>query len=390
MRLKVLHICAVGFTVEKFLVPLIDEMRKEFDVTAVCSNDKHSDSLKARGYRIVNISIERRIRPFRHIISILRLRKFIAREKFHIVHVHTPVASIIGRIAAKLACVPIIIYTAHGFYFHDNMPRYKKRLFEAIERTCGWLSDFVFAQSAEDCNTAITDRIIDKHKIMAIGNGVNIAKFDISRIHCAEVLQGLSNIVHINKNDIIIGIIGRVVREKGYWEWVRAAKIVLEKAKNVKFVAVGETLESDRDGIKVELDNFIQANKLSDRVVFAGYRTDIPEMISIMDIFTLPSYREGMPRALIEAMCMSKPVVATDIRGCREEVVDGHTGYIIPLGDHEILARKLLHLIEHPELRKAMGENGRKRAVAEYDEREVIKKQMTVIASLIKKKLPAL
>jgi glycosyltransferase involved in cell wall biosynthesis len=384
-RLKMLQVCAVGFTVEKLLIPLIEEMSKGYDVTTVCTRDDISDKLKAKGYKIDNISIDRKISPLSNLRTVWRLYKYMKREKFHIVHVHTPVAGILGRIAARLARVPIVIYTAHGFYFHDNMGTIKKNIFIAVEKLGGRLSSFIFTQSSEDFKTAIEKKIIDKSKILTIGNGVDVERFEPSRFEDGTTQEGLRRELGIESEDIVVTILGRVVREKGYMEWVQAAKDITDMFDNVKFVAIGGTLESDRDGIKAELDSFISGNKLQDKVIFTGSRSDIPELLAITDIFTLPSYREGMPRSLIEAMCMCKPVVATNIRGCREEVDEGDTGFLVPVADHKLLAEKIKYLIENPKERIRMGLNARKKALEEFDEKKVLIRQREIIEKLVNK-----
>jgi glycosyltransferase involved in cell wall biosynthesis len=386
-KLKMLQLCAVGFTVEKLLLPLIDEMSKTYDVTTVCSRDNITDKLVKKGYRIKNINIDRKISPISNFRTIRQLYKYIKAEKFDIVHVHTPVAGILGRLAAKMARVPVVIYTAHGFYFHDNMGSVKKNIFIAVEKLGGRLSDYIFTQSAEDCRTAVDKKIIRESKILTIGNGVDIDKFDIKRFEESSTLENLRKSLGIKKEDLVVTIIGRVVKEKGYLEWVGAAKEVTATHKNVKFLAIGDTLESDRDGVKSELDEYIRQNGLESNVIFAGSRSDIPELLAITDIFTLPSYREGMPRSLIEAMCMSKPAVATDIRGCREEVEEGVTGFLVPVGDHKALAEKIIYLLENSGARKEMGSNARRKAEEEFDEKKVIRRQQQVMEELVRDKI---
>ncbi|MCX8130847.1 MAG: glycosyltransferase family 4 protein [Clostridia bacterium] len=386
-KLKVLQMCAVGFTVEKLLLPLVNEMSKYYDVTILCGRDEVTDLLKEKGYRIENVYIGRRIHPINNIRSLFQLFWFLKRERFDIVHVHTPLASLIGRVAAKLAGVPVVIYTAHGFYFHDNMDTFKRNLFILFEKIGGWLSDYIFTQSTEDYNTAIKERIIHKSKISVIGNGVDISRFDGKRLSNETDREILKSCLGINCNDLVVTIIGRVVREKGYMEWIQAANEVLLKYKNVKFMAVGDTLESDRDGIKKELDEYIAENNLEGHIIFTGSRADVPELLDITDIFTLPSYREGMPRSLIEAMCMEKPAVATDIRGCREEIDEGITGFLVPVRNSKMLAEKIEALINNPELRVKMGKMARKKAEQEFDERLVIERQIRLIEEVLREKM---
>ena len=386
-KLKVLQVCAVGFTAEKFLLPLIDEMNREYEVAIVCGRDSFFDNLRNAGYSITNIDIGRKIAPFKNIAAVFKLYSFIKKGKFDIVHVHTPLAGILGRVAARLAGVPIVVYTAHGFYFHDNMPWYKKNLFILIEKLGGLLSDFVFSQSAEDCKTAIERKIVRPGRILTIGNGVDIARFSRQKVFEKKARDRIRGEFNISDDEIVVGIVGRVVREKGYLEFVMAANEIVKRYEKVKFVAVGDTIGSDRDSIKDELSDFISKNRLGGRIIFTGTRTDIPELLSVFDIFALPSYREGMPRSLIEAMCMSLPAVATDIRGCREEVVEGVTGYLVPVRDYKSLAEKIAYLVEHPETRLEMGKKAREKAEKEFDERLVIQKQLDIIKKLIAEKI---
>lgn len=382
-RPKMLQLCAVGFTVEKLLIPLVNEMSKNYDVTVAMSYDSTTDVLKCNGYNIKNISIDRKISPVKNLKSLINIYKLIKKEEFDIVHVHTPIAGLLGRIAARIAGTPVIIYTAHGFYFHDKMQPIKRKLFIWFEKVGAWFCDYIFTQSDEDRKTAIFEGIISSDKIMTIGNGIDISRFNPSCID-NDKIEVLRDELKIDKNEVVIGITGRVVREKGYVELVKAAAEVVKESPNTKFIAIGDTLESDRDGIKNWLDAFISDNKLNDKFIFAGSRSDVPELLSLIDIFTLPSYREGMPRSIIEAMSMGKPVVATNIRGCREEVIEGETGYLVNVGDAKDLAQKLSVLIKDKELREKMGKSARARALKEYDETIVLERQKNKIDELLR------
>ena len=122
MKKKICQISSVDFTINKFLLPLIDELVKQkWDVTIICSDGPYVKKLVSKSYNIKTISISRNLNVFKHFISFIRLYVFLKKNKFDVVHVHTPVASVLGRIAAKLAGVKYVIYTAHGFYFHENM-----------------------------------------------------------------------------------------------------------------------------------------------------------------------------------------------------------------------------------------------------------------------------
>ncbi len=385
MPLHVCQLCAVDFTLKHFLTGLIDGMQTQgWRVTAVCSDGPFVPGLRKRGYRIETLPISRGLNPFRHAVSLVRLIALFRRERFDVVHVHTPVAALLGRVAARLAGVPMAVYTAHGFYFHDYMPPVPRALFTLIERVGGRLTDLLFTQSEEDARTAIDKKLVAPANVFAIGNGVEVNCFDPSQANAREARVGIRTTLGIPDGAVVIGMIGRMVAEKGYAEFFDAAKIVVAQGFPAYFVAVGERLKSDHAaGIETHLAEAVRV--LGPRLIVTGLRSDIPQLLSAFDIFTLPSWREGMPRTIIEAMLMAKPVVATDIRGSREEVVPGKTGLLVPLRSATALAQALIELVGDATLRARMGQAGRARALELYDEAKVVDLQISTIRS----RLPA-
>jgi|Deesub1362A_J573_1020465.scaffolds.fasta_scaffold00550_6 glycosyltransferase involved in cell wall biosynthesis len=379
-KTKVLQLAAVDITVKFLLLPLIDRLLEEgYEVHIACSPGRHLQELAEQGYVVHPVPITRRIAPFSNVRSFWRLYLLIRRERFDIVHVHTPVAAVLGRIAARLAHVPIIIYTAHGFYFHELMPSWKRRLVIWIERVLGrCCTDMLFTQSKEDWATALEEKIVDNGKAVWIGNGVNVEAFKVTPDPRVRVE------LRLKASDKVIGFIGRLVQEKGIEELFLAMTKVVREIPQAKLLIVGDTLESDRDQrLKKRLRELIQANKLEGAVKFAGFREDIPKLLAIMDLFVLPSHREGMPRTLLEAMAAGKPVVATNIRGCREEVIHGVTGLLVPVRDPCALAEAIVKILSNPELAYAMGEAGQHRAQQEFDEAVVLERQIKAYRKLL-------
>ena len=349
-------------------------------MTTTCSNGKFVAGMREDGYDIKTISIARSMNPLLVLRSLVDLAMFFRREKFDVVHVHTPIAALIGRLAAKMVGVPFVIYTAHGFYFHDEMPAWKKWIYVLLERFGGLFTDLLFAQSHEDAHEAVSLRIMPSHKVIAIGNGVDPSQFiGQDRLKQIEARRALG----IPESVPVIGIVARLVQEKGYKEFFEAAILISRSLPNVYFLVVGERLVSDHSG-SIELA-LAQARKvLGARLIEAGLRKDVSVMLSAMTIFCLPSYREGMPRTIIEAMMMELPVVATNIRGVREEVVDGKTGILVPTRDSTALAKALFELLSDPARACQMGVDGRCRAVRLYDESAVVSLQIDEI----RKRLP--
>lgn len=384
MSLKVCQLCAVDFTLKHFLTALVDGMRAQgWQVASVCSEGTFVPPLRAAGYTIHTLPISRGINPFKHLVSLLRLIRLFRAQRFDVLHVHTPIAALLGRIAGRLAGIPMIVYTAHGFYFHEHMRPIPRRIFETLEWIGGRVTDLLFTVSAEDALTAVHRGFAPSNLVVAIGNGVDTRRFTPRDGATRTRIRATFG---IPANAITVGIVGRMVAEKGYAEYLAAAARITKSHPNVYFVCVGDRLPSDHAvGIEDELTR--ARALLGEHLVLTGLRSDIPDLLAAFDIFTLPSHREGMPITIIEAMMMALPVVATDIRGSREEVVSGQTGILVPVKNEIALAAALTRLIDDPATRKSMGSAGRARALALYDENVVVGRQIAEIRARLPAKL---
>ncbi len=175
---KVLQVTAVDVTVKKLLLPIIDRLQTEgYQVHVACSDGQYVPELKAQGYNVHIIPIARSISLVSNLRSLWKLYRLIKRERFDVVHVHTVIASVVGRLAAWAAGVPVVIYTAHGFYFHENMSWWARRITILAEKIMGSVTDLVFTQSGEDAATAVKERICPREKIVCISNGIDIGRF---------------------------------------------------------------------------------------------------------------------------------------------------------------------------------------------------------------------
>ena len=232
--MKVCQLCAIDFTLRKFITPLIDGMVDEgWNVYSVCSDGDYIPELRNQGYDIITVEISRSTNPIKHIVTIAKLVKLFKEEKFDVIHVHTPVASLVGRLAALLAGIPLIVYTAHGFYFHDEMPNFKKWTFIFLEKIAGKITDFLFTQSSEDRETAIKTGIMKAEKVLAIGNGVDIERFNPEKY--GEQIE-LKRLLGIPDDAFVIGMISRLVKEKGVVEFLEAAEYLHSDNPNLYFL----------------------------------------------------------------------------------------------------------------------------------------------------------
>jgi glycosyltransferase involved in cell wall biosynthesis len=238
--------------------------------------------------------------------------------------------------------------------------------------------------SKEDEESALKLGIARSGQVETIYNGVDTERFNPARFTAAQ-RQELRDRLGIPTDAYVIGIVGRLVREKGFFELFEAAKTILEKHPNVRIMAVGDVLPSDYDGTKHEVHARLNELGIADKVAFAGMVDDTAPYLRAMDAFTLPSYREGMPISLLEAMSMELPCVATDIRGCREEIVDCESGWLVPSKNSTSLAEKLLWFIDNPDRARQMGHRARQRVLEHFEINKVVAHQLEIYKRLTAK-----
>src|SRR5699024_8906669 len=343
-----------------------------YELICVCSDGPRVKQMRDEGFDVRTINIDCKISPFSNFKSIYQMYKLFKKEKPDIVHVHTPVASVLGRIAAKLTVVHNIIYTAHGFYFHENMPTKKYKLFYTIEKLCAkWCTDYIFTQSEEDGNLAINKNFLPPGDITIIGNGVDVnGRFNPANLDKTKLKIKRSEL-GIGENDVVVTFIGRLVKEKGILDLLEGFRHIEQR--NIKLIVIGDTRTSERDQQTIEeVDIYRQQSN----IIFTGYRSDIPSLLALSDIFCLPSYREGMPRSIIEAMSMENAIIATNIRGSREEVDHGENGFIVELNEPKSLAESIITLANDSTLLNEFQSHARNKAMQLYDEKKVVQKQL--------------
>lgn len=342
--MKIVELTAVQSTVSAFLIPLMEKLHEEGNELYVITSDPEgklaeNPQISRICEKIINLDIPRSVSPMRMLKAYRKLKTIFKEIKPDIVHTHTPAASVISRIAAKKSGIRRIFYTAHGFYFHENMGTLKYKLFFGVEKFLAKkYTDLIFTVNEEDRKTAIDNGFLPAEKIINT-NSVGIDtkwKFNPERFDNTAKTK-IKKSLGIG-DEFVFTFTGRLVREKGVFELVEAYAKLCAGMKNTKLLIIGETLKTDRDkNVRELLEKIVSENEIRDRVLFLGQREDIPELLSITDAFVLPSYREGMPVAPLEAMSMGVPVIGTDIRGMREEIIEGKNGYLIPLKNTEDL-----------------------------------------------------
>ncbi|MDD5455383.1 MAG: glycosyltransferase [Candidatus Ratteibacteria bacterium] len=353
--------------VQKRLVSLIPYINREKFNISVCSfkDGPLKKTLIQAGYKVF---IVRRIFKFDP-ICIIRLIKIIKAEKIHIIHTHAHKPNTTARIAAILAKVPIIIANEH------NVDQWKSYFQKSIDRFLAKRTDKIIAVS-NAVRQFYQSIGIPPEKFRLIYNGVELNKFGNKNIRKTKRKE-----LGIDDQTCVIGTVGRIHPQKGHELLVKITEELLLEHKALLFLIIGKGY------LEKKLTRKIKTLNLSEHFLFLGEREDIPELLSCMDIFALPSLREGFPNAIMEAMASSLPVVATDVGGIREIMIDNETGFIIPPADSRQLYEKLLKLIHDKDLRGKMGNAGHER-VKQFSIEKMAKETEELYEELAKEKLP--
>ncbi|WP_134215003.1 glycosyltransferase family 4 protein [Pelotomaculum propionicicum] len=377
---RVIHVTTIGITAYRALLAQCRFFRERgLEVGFVFSPSPEGEMLRRLQFPVKEIYIDRKINPLSDLRSVRRLCRYFRTVRPDIVHTHTTKAGVVGRVAARLAGVPSVIHTVHGFPFHPGMPRLKYLTYKQIEMWMAGITDIMLSQSEEDVITALKTGIKPRlGGLVYIGNGVDLNEFDPGSFSSHQRLR-VKNTLAIRATDPVITMIGRVNREKGYHDLVEALRQVRDVPWQALFIGPDE-------GFLASITHQINQHGLRDRIQILGQREDITDLLAVTDIYVLPSYREGLPRSLIEAQAMAVPCVATNIRGCREVVEDGVTGFLIAPGDSVALESALQKLLEEPGLRLRMGREGRRRMLRCFDEAEVGRKVMAIYKEVLNDK----
>jgi glycosyltransferase involved in cell wall biosynthesis len=370
-KIKICHIANTDRAVRFLLLNQLKFFQQQgYNVSAVCSNGKFVKDIEGQGVKVKTIEVKRKISPVSDLIYVFQLWQYLRKEKFAIVHTHTPKPGLLGQLAAKMAGTPIIINTIHGFYFNQDSNFLKRKFYIFIEKIAAKCSDLIFSQNQEDIQTAIKENICLATKIKYLGNGVDLEKFNPNRFS-KEFIKEKKQKLGISEHRKIIGIVGRLVQEKGYYDLFEAIGKIVKDFPDVLVLAIGPREPDKKDAVDTDI---IEKFGIKNNVLFLGERTDIDEIYPLMDIFVLPSRREGFPRSVLEASALARPIIVTDIRGCREAVDNGNTGVLIPARNPQELANAIVYFLKNSDKAKQIGKNARSKALKEFDEKFVFAK----------------
>jgi len=314
------------------------------------------ERLKEKGVLVHRIPwLKRNISPFDDLRALFALYLLIKKNKYDIVHCHTTKAGLLGRIAAKLAGVRRIYFTAHGWSFYNKHEYgWAQPLLIFLERLAAKCSRNVICVSKRNKEDAIQKKIAPESKLFLIRNGV-AWKTNEDRVWARNKLQA-------SPSEIVFGMTARLTYPKDPLFFLKAGRELAKKYKNIKFILIG-------DGpLLRECLDFVQTNKLKEHVIFFGEKSpdEARKLLFGMDIFVLISKFEGVPISIIEAMFAGLPVIATNVGGIGEAVVNNENGFLTDCDSLDKLIEKMELLIENPDLRRKMGEKGKEMAKTKF------------------------
>lgn len=367
---RLVHVVTVPWSLFFFRGQARSMREHGFDVTIVASpGDQLGRFAADEGVAARPVPLARSIAPHRDVVSIVRLAKALRQLRPDIVHAHTPKGGLIGMIAAWLIRAPVRIYHIRGLPYMTT-PGWRGRALKWTEWISCRLAHRVFCVSHSIRDVAVSDGLCPPDKITVFlggsGNGVDASgRFDPTRYPDRDRVA-TREALGIGADDLVIGYVGRLVRDKGVEELARAWRDLREHVPNAHLLLVGP--EEAKDAIAAET----LAGFLADpRVHLTGDVDDAAPYYALMDVVTLPTYREGFPNVPLEAAAMRLPVVATNVPGCTDAVEDGETGTLVPPRDVDALRDAIARYLDDPKLRETHGAAGRDRVLRLFRQEDI-------------------
>ena len=366
--MRIVFLSHVDFNLYLFRLPIMKAMVEAgWEVYALCPEGEYSKRFQDDGIMHVPYKIDRSsLNPFKEITTIRNIAKVLREINPEILHTFTVKPNIYGTIAGKLAGTKKIYCSITGlgsFFIEKSLQAMIVRgIITSLYRIIFKMADGVVFQNSDDLTLFIEKNIVSREKTYLIkGSGIDTGLW-----------EGKKHSAHAGKTVLFIG---RLLIHKGIREFIQAARSVKEKVPETRFVVAGDYDRGNPFNLEKEtMDNAIKEGT----VTFLGWQSDVRPLYEMSDIFVLPSYREGMPRTAIEAASMSLPIVTTDTVGCREVVDDGVNGFLVPVGDHVLLAAKILTLLNDDKLYEKMAQKSREKAVAEFDIQTIVAQHLSL------------
>lgn len=347
--IRVAHICSSDLAIPA-LMPFCEPLvARGWEVTMITPDGPHVPSAAEHGLRWRPLALRRRMEPVRDIYGIAQLIRYLLTDHYDIVHTHNIKVGHIARVVAASMRVPVLVHTIHGMAYSLDTPWLRRQMHATLEKIASHGCDLVFTQSREDHDTYLATRVIDPARLVVIGNGINLHRFDPNG-PAAGQREALRSELGIAADDVLFFSAGRLIVEKGFLELFEALELARREEPRIRLAIAGD-IDERTDTLR-ERD---LAKARERGVLLLGRRSDMPSLYAASDVVVLPSWHEGMPRVLMEGAAMGKALLATDVVGCREIVRPPRNGLLVPVRDAKALARAMVTLARDTGLREKLG-----------------------------------
>ena len=328
-----------------YLDPSVYDITLIYGLTRYPSEKTREFLKKFKGKIIFIPQLEREIGLIKDLQALIRLYFIFVREKFDVVHTHTAKAGFIGRIAAKLAGTPLVLHTPHGHDFYGYFGTLGSRLIIMLERFAALFADRIIVLTNIEKADMMKHHICRASKVRVVHSGFDFSVFERLKVDTVKKRAEL----RLGPQDLVVGMIGRLESIKGFEYFIDSAAIISRQIPQSRFLIVGEGSLHD------ELAARVGDLNISEKVFFTGWREDVPEILSILDVLVLASLNEAVGRVLLEAGAVGKSAVATEVGGVPEIIKNNKTGILVPPRDPVAMAQAVIALLKDEAKRCEMG-----------------------------------
>lgn len=365
---KILFVATVQSHIMNFHIPYLKYWQeKGYEVHVATNMDiKKYKNIEGRIQNIIWNNIDFARNPFTKntVIALKQLITLMKTNKYELVHVHTPVGGILGRLAAKISNTNNVVYTAHGFHFYKGAPIQNWLIYYPIEKFMARYTDAIITMNDEDYKIAykkFKTRI--KNNIFKVnGVGIDLNRYNISNEKDIDFKKSLN----LEEEDFIITVIAELSKRKNHMQLLKAMKEIIKTHPDIKAIFVGD------GNLYNHIEEYIKEHRLEKNIILLGFRNDVEKILNITDVVGLFSYQEGLPKNIMEGMVAKKSIICTNIRGNKDLVIDGENGYLININDINTTIDKVKDLYENKMMRLKF-ENNNSLLIKKYSISNVIK-----------------
>jgi len=354
--LRILHLSRAAETLWWFLIPTMEAQQRLGHEVLICTEGADAEKLRELGFEVITHGMKRSVNPVGAVRAVWRIRQALRERRVDAVICHNSLAGIAGRIAARLAGTPKVVYFAHGLACGPAQGALDWQIrFQVEKGLAPWTDGLLVMNDYDERLSRRTPLARSSDRVYRIrGMGVDLSRF-VPGAHPA-IRARVAADVGADPAQTIVLCVGRLIPEKGVVDFVEAAERVCRTRRDTVFLLAGS------GPLLEDLRAKVAAAGVADRIKILGWRSDIQDLVKASDLFVLPSYyMEGLPVSLLEAMACGKAIVTTHHKGCEDAVVDGVTGLLVPVKQPAVLAERMVGLLNDPALRERMGKAGRER-----------------------------